>query len=97
MYISDGDYIKDIEVNDLRNRYNTDKKRHSENGKQKRGAATANGFPSLELPISVVPYTISAMGSASLRFIPLASLPPAREVVSHCKSCSLWESVEEGI
>lgn len=39
-------------------------------------AAAANWFPSLGLPISVVPNTISAaMGSASLRFIPLASLP----------------------
>jgi len=61
------------------------------------GAATANWFPSLGLPISVVPNTISAMGSASLRFIPLASLPTVRGVVSHCKSCLLWEAVEGGI
>jgi len=42
------------------------------------GAATANWFPSLRLPISVVPNTISPMGSASLGFIPLASLPTVR-------------------
>lgn len=47
-------------------------------------AAAANWFPSLGLPISVVPNTISAaMGSTSLRFIPLASLPTVRGFVSH--------------
>jgi len=61
------------------------------------GTATANWFSSLGLPISVVPNTISAMASAALRFIPLAWLPTVRGVVSHCKSCLLWEAVEEGI
>jgi len=61
------------------------------------GAAKANWFPSLRLPIAVVPNTISAMRSASMMFIPLASLPTVRGVVSHCKSCLICKAVEEGI
>ena len=61
------------------------------------GAAAANWLPSLRLPISVVPNTISATASASSRFLLLASLPTLCSVVSHCKSCSLEGAVHEGI
>jgi len=50
------------------------------------GAVTANLFPSLGLPIAVLPNMISAMGSASLKFIPPVSLPTPRGVISNSKS-----------
>jgi len=59
------------------------------------GATTAPCFPCYSISISLVPNTISAIGSASLRLITVVLYPTVSAVVSYRKTCLLYEVEEE--